>query len=89
MPGTADAFRSMLRYGIQGVPESALRAVRVPRLVVWGEQDSVDDVTAGRRAAALLRTRFVLVPGAGHLSMLAAPRAVARTIDEFAARGRS
>jgi pimeloyl-ACP methyl ester carboxylesterase len=89
IPGTAAAFRSMLRYGIQGVPPEALRAVRVPRVVVWGADDTVDDVASGRRAAALLRTRFVLVPGAGHLSMLAAPGAVARAIDEFAARARS
>ena len=84
--GTADAFTSMLRYGIQGVSTTALEAVRVPRVVVWGAHDTVDSVSAGRRAAALLHSRFVLVPDAGHLSMLAAPRAVARAIDEFAAR---
>jgi pimeloyl-ACP methyl ester carboxylesterase len=87
--GTAGAFKSMLRYGIQGVSPSTLRAVRVPRIVVWGAHDTVDSVRAGRQAAALLRTRFVLVPGAGHLSMLAEPRAVARTIDDFAARAQS
>jgi pimeloyl-ACP methyl ester carboxylesterase len=84
--GTAAAFKSMLRYGIQGVSPATLRTVRVPRLVVWGAHDNVDSVDAGRHAAALLRTRFVLVPDAGHLSMLAAPRAVAQAIDEFAAR---
>lgn len=36
-----------------------------------------------------LRTRFVSIPRAGHLSMLAAPATVARAIDEFAARARS
>ena len=87
--GTADAFKSMLRYGIQGVSPSTLRAVRVPRLVVWGADDSVDSVGSGRHAAALLRTRLVIVPNAGHLSMLAAPHAVARAIDEFAARAQS
>ena len=87
--GTADAFKSMLRYGIQGVPPETLRTLRGPRLVVWGAHDTVDSVGAGRRAAALLRSRFVLVRDAGHLSMLAAPQAVARAIDEFAARARS
>jgi pimeloyl-ACP methyl ester carboxylesterase len=89
VPGTADAFRSMLRYGIQGVSREVLRRVRVPRLVVWGADDTVDSVAAGREAATLLRTRFVEIPNAGHLSMLAAPAAVARAIDEFAARARS
>jgi pimeloyl-ACP methyl ester carboxylesterase len=89
IPGTAAAFRAMLRYGIQGVSEQALERVHVPRLVLWGADDSVDSPAAGRRTARLLRTRFVSIPGAGHLSMLAAPEAVAHAIDEFAARARS
>jgi pimeloyl-ACP methyl ester carboxylesterase len=89
IPGTAAAFKAMLRYGIQGVSAQTLRRVRVPRLVLWGADDSVDSPAAGRATARLLRTRFVAIPRAGHLSMLAAPRAVARAIDEFAARARS
>jgi len=57
--------------------------------VLWGADDSVDSPSAGRETARLLRTRFVAIPHAGHLSMLAAPGAVARAIDEFAARARS
>ncbi|MES1247446.1 MAG: alpha/beta hydrolase [Actinomycetota bacterium] len=89
VPGTAAAFRSMLRYGVQGVSDATLRSVRTPRLVLWGADDRVDSIGAGRRTAALLRTRLVAVPGAGHLSMLAAPAVVARAIDEFATRLRS
>jgi pimeloyl-ACP methyl ester carboxylesterase len=89
LPGTAAAFKSMLRYGIQGVSGQALRAVRTPSLVLWGADDSVDSAAAGRRTAALLRSRFEAIPGAGHLSMLVAPAAVARAVDEFAARRRS
>jgi pimeloyl-ACP methyl ester carboxylesterase len=84
--GTAGALRSMLRYGIQGVPVRVLEAVRVPRIVVWGAEDTVDDVSAGRRTAALLHARFVAVPRAGHLSMLAAPVGVAHAIGGFASR---
>jgi pimeloyl-ACP methyl ester carboxylesterase len=82
--GTAAAFKSMLRYGIQGVSTATLRRVRVPRLVVWGADDTVDSVSAGRRSARLLHARFVPVPGAGHLSMLAAPGGVARAIESLA-----
>jgi pimeloyl-ACP methyl ester carboxylesterase len=89
LPGTAAAFKSMLRYGIQGVSGQALRAVRTPSLVLWGADDSVDSAAAGRRTAALLRSRFEAIPGAGHLSMLVAPAAVARAVDEFAALRRS
>src|SRR4029077_5519212 len=46
--GTLGAFRSMLRYGIQGFRLPQLRAVRVPALVLWGARDTVDSVPAGR-----------------------------------------
>jgi pimeloyl-ACP methyl ester carboxylesterase len=81
--GTLDAFRSMLKYGIQGFRLPQLRAVRVPALVLWGARDTVDSVPAGRKSAQALRAPFHLIP-AGHLSMLAAPDAIARTVDLFA-----
>ena len=82
--GTLDAFRSMLKYGIQGFRLPELRAVRVPALVLWGEHDTVDSVSAGRASAQALRARFHLLANAGHLSMLAAPGAIAKRIDSFA-----
>jgi pimeloyl-ACP methyl ester carboxylesterase len=58
--------------------------VRTPRTVVWGADDTVDAVSAGRRSAEALGARITLIPDAGHLSMLATPAAVARAIDRFA-----
>ena len=84
--GTLPAFRSMLQYGIQGFHLAQLRAVRVPALTLWGAHDTVDSVSAGRRSAQALRAPFHLLAGAGHLSMLAAPDAIARKIDSFARR---
>jgi len=84
--GTLAAFRAMLQYGIQGFQLSQLRAVRVPALVLWGAHDTVDAVSAGRRSAQALRAPFHLLPNAGHLSMLAAPGAIARLVDSFARR---
>jgi pimeloyl-ACP methyl ester carboxylesterase len=84
--GTLDAIRSMLQYGIQGFHLADLRAVRVPALVLWGARDTVDPVSAGRRSARALRARFQLLAGAGHLSMLGAPDAIAGAVDSFAAR---
>jgi pimeloyl-ACP methyl ester carboxylesterase len=81
--GTLDAFRSMLPYGIQGFHLARLRTVRVPALVLWGARDSVDSVSAGRKSARALRAQFRLLPGAGHLSMLSDPGAIARAIDSF------
>ena len=45
---------------------------------------TVDPVSAGRRSAAALRAPFRVLPGAGHLSMLASPDAIARAINSFA-----
>ena len=78
--GTASAFTSMLGHGIQGVSTATLAHLRDRALVVWGSDDTVDSVPAGRRTAALLHARFVEIPGAGHLSMLAQPALVARAI---------
>src|SRR5437899_8141696 len=83
--GTLDAFRSMLQYGIQGFQPAQLRPVRVTALVRWRARDTVDSVPAGRRSAQALRAPFHLLAAAGHLSMLAAPGAIARAVDSFAA----
>ena len=71
----------MLRYGIQGLHLAQLRAVSDRALVLWGARDTVDSVSAGRRSAAAMRAPFRLLPGAGHLSMLDAPNAIARAIE--------
>jgi pimeloyl-ACP methyl ester carboxylesterase len=84
--GTLDAFRSMLRYGIQGFHLAQLRAVHTPALVLWGSHDTVDSLSAGRRSAQALRAPLHVLRGAGHLSMLAAPAAIARAVDSFARR---
>ncbi|HEX6787730.1 MAG TPA: alpha/beta hydrolase [Gaiellaceae bacterium] len=82
--GTAAAFKQLFESGVQGLSLDDLKRVSVPRVVVWGAEDSVDSVAAGRRSAAALRSRFVEIPNSGHLSMLAQPRAVAAAIDRAA-----
>jgi pimeloyl-ACP methyl ester carboxylesterase len=74
------ALEGMARNGIAGFTRQDLRRVHVPALVVWGASDDVDPVASGRQTARDLRARFVLVHGAGHLSMLAAAHAVAAAI---------
>jgi pimeloyl-ACP methyl ester carboxylesterase len=86
--GTASAFASMLKYGIQGVSISTLESFRPPALVAWGSHDTVDPVTAGRKTAALLHAPFVEIPGAGHLSILARPGPVAAAIERLAPAAR-
>lgn len=79
--GTAAAVKELAAGGIPGVTLEALRRVAVPRAVIWGAEDTVDSLAAGRATAAALGVRLALVPHAGHLSMLANPTAVAAAIE--------
>ena len=83
--GTAAAFKQMISHGIQGWTLDDLPRVHVPTLVVWGALDTTDDVSAGRTTAKALGAPFVLLPGAGHLSMLADPVGVATAVAGAAA----
>jgi pimeloyl-ACP methyl ester carboxylesterase len=74
------ALEGMAQNGIAGLTRQDLRKLDVPALVVWGASDTVDPVASGRQSARDLRAPFVLVQGAGHLSMLTASQAVARAI---------
>ena len=81
--GTREAFKKLLSYGIQGFRLDDLRAVHVPRIVVWGANDAVDSVAAGRHTATALHAPFVLVPAAGHLSMLTNPTPIVAAINRL------
>ncbi len=74
------ALQGLLSNGIAGFTRPGLRRLRVAARVVWGAEDTVDGVSAGRRTARDLHARFVLLPGAGHLSMLEDPAALAQAI---------
>lgn len=74
------AIAGMAENGIAGLTRQDLQSLQVPALVVWGASDNVDPVSAGRQSARDLRARFILIQGAGHLSMLAAAGSVAAAI---------
>jgi pimeloyl-ACP methyl ester carboxylesterase len=84
--GTRTAFKKLLSYGIQGFTLDALKGVHVPRIVIWGANDTVDSVSAGRHTAAALNAPFLVVPTAGHLSMLSNPSFVAAATERLAGR---
>ncbi len=81
--GTDGALKQLVSGGVPGLTLAELGRLRVPRAVVWGADDHVDSLASGRASAAALHTQLVTVPGAGHVSMLARPRAVARRILAF------
>jgi pimeloyl-ACP methyl ester carboxylesterase len=79
--GTANALKQLARNGLPGVGAVDLARLRVPRAVVWGAEDSVDSLPSGRATASVLRVPLQLIPNAGHLTMLARPRAVAVAVE--------
>ena len=83
---TEKGFRDLFHTGVQGLTLADLSRLRVPRIVVWGQHDTVDDIKAGRTSADALGVKLIVIPRAGHLSMLGEPAAVARTIGAFADR---
>ncbi|HZQ81450.1 MAG TPA: alpha/beta hydrolase [Gaiellaceae bacterium] len=78
--GAEAALRGMLIHGVAGLDRSTLQRARIRATVAFGANDSVDSPAAGRQTAHDLHARFVLIPDAGHLSMLGNPRAVAAAI---------
>ena len=83
--GTREAFEKLLGYGIQGYKLRDLPSTNARALVIWGADDIVDTLTAGRASARALDAPFVVIPHAPHLSMLVAPAKIATAITRFAA----
>ena len=74
------------RYTMELLPR--MRASTTPKLLVWGEDDSLQTVDhAERFAAEMPATRLVRIRSAGHIPMENDPRAVARALVEFFAEG--
>jgi pimeloyl-ACP methyl ester carboxylesterase len=70
------------RYTLELVP--TLRASTTPKLLVWGEDDPFQKVEyAERFAAEIPNTTLVRIPGAGHIPMEVAPKAVAGPLADF------
>jgi pimeloyl-ACP methyl ester carboxylesterase len=66
---------------------SDVSLINVPTLVLSGERDQVDPTERLRQELLphIAEARLQVLPGAGHLSMLEAPEAVAQAIGRFVA----
>jgi pimeloyl-ACP methyl ester carboxylesterase len=89
VPGQQEALAHIveliLRGGEQGViPRSALQALAMPVIVVWGSEDAVMPCDVLQSLPGHFRT--VLLPGAGHMLLDEAPEQAAAAITETIAR---
>jgi pimeloyl-ACP methyl ester carboxylesterase len=86
--GTESALLDMSKRGVAGLTDAELATVRVPALLLWGRHDGNVPLSAARAAQRDLHgAPLVVLPNAGHLSMLADPTGFAAAVERFA-RGR-
>jgi pimeloyl-ACP methyl ester carboxylesterase len=81
VPGLVGALRAL-----RDRPDSTatLKAIRVPTLVLAGEEDQLIALEVGERmAAAIPGARFVTIPDAGHLAPLEQPIPTSSALAEF------
>ena len=64
--------------------DEELRAVQVPTLLIWGEDEAFFPVSHGERAARLIPgARMEVIPGAGHLPFMEKPEIFCRLVAKF------
>jgi len=81
VPGLVGALRTL-----RDRPDSTatLRAVRVPTLIVVGQDDAVAPPAAAQAMAALIPgAQCHIIPAAGHLAPLEQPLATGRLLADF------
>ena len=82
VPGAESALKAILRQPLIGLTYAQERQVHVPAAVVYGSRDPQMDRASAMATAVRLHTHVVVaIPGAGHLVMLAAPRALAAALE--------
>lgn len=84
--GVVRAYRG-LTAPVPRAPPFDWSAVGQPALLVWGEEDTLVAVAAGRAASEWLpRAELVVLAGVGHMPMEEAPAAVLAAATEFLRR---
>lgn len=62
--------------------EEALRALRCPLRLVWGEDDPDVPLAVAEQVAAMVGAELTVCPGAGHLTPLTAPAALRSALEQ-------
>lgn len=85
--GVVDAYHG-LTAPTRNQPEPVeLEKIRVPALIVWGAEDLLISVAAGRRAAERMPdAEFVVLEGVGHVPMEEKPEELVRLVLPFLER---
>lgn len=87
-PGIEDAFAEMVKGFVEDddlpkrIPE-----IKIPTLIVWGEDDTIIPVTAAKKFNELIKgSKLITYPQAGHMPMEEHPAEFNKAIAEFAGK---
>ena len=84
VPGVRPALIARLEQSILQDPNPILTNIKVPTLLLWGDQDAMIPVAnAADYLRALPNARLVRMPGVGHLPQEEAPAETALTVHQF------
>ncbi len=83
LPGSAGAALATMR-GMRFADQQARYAtLRVPALVLWGQQDSISTPSFGHRLSADLSAQLIVYPRCGHFPMIEAKQASNANLASF------
>jgi pimeloyl-ACP methyl ester carboxylesterase len=79
-----ESLRTQLFVMAEADQRDLLPSIAVPTLLIWGELDARSPLSVARQfEQAIPDTRLVLIPGAGHVSNLEAPKQFNEAVREF------
>jgi pimeloyl-ACP methyl ester carboxylesterase len=79
-----ESMGAQLSVMAQADQRDLLPGIRVPTLLVWGEQDARSPLSiAHQLELAIPDTTLVVIPGAGHLSNLEQPERFNKAVRQF------
>lgn len=85
-PGNRKATQLRFRTPREDATPAAMQSIRMPTLLLWGEQDKLIPIAAGRWfARAIPGAQLVAFPKVGHVPMEEAPDASAQALDRWMA----
>lgn len=78
--GEEQALKAMAANGVAGITPQQVAAIKVPHGIIWGQYDDSDGGSLSGAITNLHHPQTIIIPKAGHLSMVANPSAFAAAV---------
>lgn len=83
LPGARTAALAAMRAMDFAEQQARYSTLRMPALVLWGQQDAIAAPAFGQRLAADLGAELIMFPRCGHFPMIEAAESSNATVDQF------